>query len=192
MRYWAVGLACVGGLLMAGTPVVKSVPDPGDVVPWEKHFRAVAGVYWIERAAQSRAECGWNQYARSPVGAEGPIQVMPTTWKWWVDMKWVDPRANAYTIPECLKGQNLHMLWLRRYWTDLDRRLGAYNAGQGSILKADRYAKEIGYEGNHGWLQVLVRVTGPQNQRETQGYIDHNLAFRTAIFNDLKKINKLP
>ena len=61
MRYWAVGLACVGGLLMAGTPVVKSVPDPGDVVPWEKHFRAVAGGYGLnEQPSRERTVGGTN------------------------------------------------------------------------------------------------------------------------------------
>lgn len=155
---------------------------PGEVVPWEGHFRSVAGSNWIERAAQVQAESGWNQYAKSNVGAMGPAQVMPNTLKWWKSMGWVPAQATGYDIPAAFVGQNGHMLWLRRYWPDLDRRLAAYNAGQGSILRAQARADEIGYEGADDWLyRALPRITGKANAAQTQGYIKHNAAYRAAI-----------
>ena len=180
-----IALLLAGGIGAAPPPLASS--GPGEVVPWETSIRAVAGVYWIERAAQAQAESGWNQYARSPVGAMGPVQVMPSTLRWWKDMRWVPTSASGYDIPACFQGQNEHMLWLRRYWLDLDKRLAAYNAGQGSVLKAERYADEMGYEGDSDWLyRALPRVTGVANSKQTQGYIAHNAANRKAILAKLK------
>ena len=167
---------------LGATPPLPARLQQGEVVPWENAIRTVAGDYWVERAAQAQAESGWNQFAVSPVGAMGPVQVMPSTLKWWKDMHWVPKEATGFDIPACFAGQNGHMLWLRRYWLDLDHRLAAYNAGQGSILKADRYADEIGYEEEDAWLsKALVRVTGVANAKQTQDYIKHNEANRKSI-----------
>jgi membrane-bound lytic murein transglycosylase MltF len=171
-------------LLAFGLPVAAPVRPvwAGPVVPWEEHFRTIAGEAWIERAAQVRAESGWNQNAVSPVGAMGPAQVMPSTLKWWKTMGWVSKQSTGFDIPECLRGQNAHMLWLRRYWTDLDHRLAAYNAGQGSILRADALAREMGWESDAAWLhKALPRITGAAHSKETQGYIVRNARFRSEI-----------
>lgn len=181
-------LACS---LLALPPVAK--PGPGEVVPWETHFRAAAGPYWVERAAQSQAECGWNQFAVSPVGAMGPTQVMPSTLKWWKAMGWVPANASGFDIPAAMYGQNGHMLWLRRYWLDLDKRLAAYNAGQGSVLRAERLAREVGWPEPDAWLsKALPRITGPANSRETQGYVRRNAAYRAAIVAKLKAAGRTP
>lgn len=148
-------------------------PRPGAVVPWEAEIRAAAGPYWVERAAQVWCESGWRRYAVSPVGAMGPVQVMPKTWGWWVDLGWVPRSSNPYDLSVCFVGQDKHMLWLRRYWQELDPRLAAYNAGQGPVLKAIRRSQEVGEDARNAWLVRLPR--------ETQDYVRRNAERRAII-----------
>lgn len=173
MRWLLVCLLLLAPWLRAaGLPPAEPVA-PGHVVPWQAEIQGAAGPYWIERAAQVWCESGWRRYAVSPVGAMGPVQVMPKTLGWWKDLGWVPRESTAYDIPACFRGQNAHMLWLRRYWQELDPRLAAYNAGQGPVLRAIRRSQEAGEDAPDGWLRRLPR--------ETQDYVKRNAERRGII-----------
>jgi len=108
-------------------------------------------------------------------GAAGECQFMPKTWN------------------DCMKAQNLrnvsrfsrrhnikcaarHMRQLRVFWSSprpiLERwrlQVASYNAGQGRVLKAQTLAG-----GALLWRDIapsMVNVTGPDNSRETLGYV---------------------
>jgi hypothetical protein len=190
MRLLVIILA-LAGWLVAGP--AKALP--GEACPYEGQLRAVAGSLWVERAGQVQAESGFNPLDRSGVGAEGLVQVMPGTLAWWKGMGWVPKTATGYDIPACFQGQNGHMLWLRRYWQDLDHRLAAYNAGQGSVLRAEAYAREMGWEDPEAWLYKALpsrHGTGPLNAKQTQDYLKHNAEARATILAKLRALGRTP
>lgn len=181
MRRRLIIPACVVGLaLLAAVPR----PLPGEIVPWQGLFIAAAGPRWIDRAAQAQAESGFNPRAVSQVKgkdgqwhpcAYGLTQFTPPTWAIWGKGK--DPYDPAASID----AQHRYMLWLEaRCGGHLNPALGAYNAGLGSVQKAQRVAASLGLPGEDAWLQALPRVTG-EHARETQGYIVHNTTFRARI-----------
>ena len=79
--------------------------------------------------AVARQESGFNQAARSPVGAIGVFQLMPATAKW----LGVDP----YNVEQNIEGGIRYLSQLlTRYGNDVNRALAAYNWGPGNLAKA--------------------------------------------------------
>jgi hypothetical protein len=142
-------------------------PAPGDAVPWQPIFKTVAGTRWIDRAAQVQAESRFNAQAKSPVGAVGPAQFMPDTWKLWGKG---DPTDPAAAIP----AQHHYMLWIEaRVGGHLDPALAGYNWGLGRVLRVQRRVAALGEPGDAAWVRLCPA--------ETQGYLIHNLQNRTTI-----------
>lgn len=133
---------------------------------------------WRYFKAQAVAESGLRPGARSPAGAAGIMQIMPATYaeirrrnpavKGPVD----DPRWN---IAAGIWYDRQHY----RAWTaerSFDDRLrfmfGSYNAGRGSILRAQQAAEAAGLDGA-AWESVareLPRITG-RHAAETLAYV---------------------
>ena len=79
--------------------------------------------------AVARQESGFNQAARSPVGAIGVFQLMPATAKW----LGVDP----YNIEQNIEGGIRYLSQLlAQYGNDVNRALAAYNWGPGNLARA--------------------------------------------------------
>ena len=79
--------------------------------------------------AVARQESGFNQEARSPVGAIGVFQLMPATAKW----LGVDP----YNVEQNIEGGIRYLSQLlAQYGNDMNRALAAYNWGPGNLAKA--------------------------------------------------------
>lgn len=152
-------------------------------VPYQPLFQATAGARWVDRAAQVRAESAFNPRAISPVGARGLAQFMPATWReWCVRLGMAD--ADPFEPAPALRAQHAYMNWLEaRCGGRLDPALGAYNAGLGSIRKAQGLAAALGMAGEDAWLRALPRVTGP-HAPETQGYVARIRRYR-AEYSDL-------
>jgi soluble lytic murein transglycosylase-like protein len=142
-------------------------------VPYWGTFQAVAGPRAVDRAAQVRAESAFNPRAQSYIlrngekvpCAQGLAQFTPATWKDW-------GKGGSPWVPEdAIDAQHAYMLYLEgRCSGDWVAALGAYNAGLGSIRKAQRLAVAMGLPGNRAWLQALPGVT-KHHAAETQGYV---------------------
>ncbi len=151
-------------------------------VPFQALFRATAGPRWGDRAAQVKAESLFRPGVTAPDGGMGLAQFMPATWRWAQDMGWVPPGSSAYDPQAAIQGQHAYMLWLEaRVGGRLDPALGAYNAGLGSVRRAQALASSLGLGGQEAWLRALPRVTGPRNAAITAGYLARNRAYRREI-----------
>ena len=93
---------------------------------------ATAARYGVDRnlaLAVARQESGFNQAARSPVGAIGVFQLMPATAKW----LGVDP----YNVEQNIEGGIRYLSQLlAQYGNDVNRALAAYNWGPGNLARA--------------------------------------------------------
>lgn len=151
-------------------------------VPFEPTFRAVAGPRWVDRAAQVKAESLFRAGVTAPDGGMGLAQFMPATWSWAQAQGWVARGASAYEPTAAITAQHAYMTWLEsRTGGRLDPALGAYNAGLGSVRKAQLLAAQLGLQGQAAWLQALPRVTGERNASITRGYLTRNLRYRIEL-----------
>lgn len=171
----------LAALVMGGTIVSLAA------IPFEPMIRAQAGDRWAERAAQLKAESGWNPKAVSPVGARGLAQFMPATWEWAKTQGWVQ----AHEVPEdpaaAIRANHSYMVWLEaRTAGKWDRALGAYNAGLLNVRRALAHAERTGMTGETAWLRALPAVTG-RHAAETQGYVARCYRYR----DEFKGVNRV-
>jgi membrane-bound lytic murein transglycosylase MltF len=115
---------------------------------------------WLIIAAQAYQESRFDQSKRSPAGAVGVMQLLPTT-----------AADKAVGIPDISSLENnihagvKYLHWLREtYYLDeaispLDRVLfsfAAYNAGPGNMKRARRRAKRLGFDSNRWFGNVEI------------------------------------
>lgn len=137
-------------------------------VPFWPLFMDVASSRAVDRAAQVRQESGFNPSAVSHAGARGIAQFMPATWAHWAQGQ--DPFDAAAGI----KAQHAYMRYLEgRCGGDWIAALGAYNAGLGTVRKAQRLAEQMGMPGRRAWVQAQYAIPGRKKaySNETAGYI---------------------
>ncbi|MEE4244638.1 MAG: transglycosylase SLT domain-containing protein [Kangiellaceae bacterium] len=145
---------------------------------FSKHYFGV-GFDWRHFKAQAIAESNLNPKAKSWVGAQGIMQIMPRTFdeiqrkNKWSQANAVEPRWNIAAG-----------IWYNKrlfnYWDkgrDLSERLNfmyaSYNAGKQNILKAQRVAINSGLNPRY-WqsiASILDEVTG-KNSKETVNYVE--------------------
>jgi membrane-bound lytic murein transglycosylase MltF len=118
------------------------------------------GFDWLMVAAQGYQESKLDQSKRSPAGAVGIMQLLPTTA--------ADPKVAIQDIhltePNIHAGVRYLKLLRENYFNDgaisaLDRVLlsfGAYNAGPGNIARARAWAKKMGLDPNRWFGHVEV------------------------------------
>ena len=102
---------------------------------------------WRVFKAQAMAESNLSPDAKSGVGARGIMQLMPTTFR---EIQTRNPELSCIDHPEWNIAAGINydrFLW--RLWTEHptleDRRnfmLGSYNAGRGTLLRAQAAARE--------------------------------------------------
>ena len=136
------------------------------------------GFNWRYFKAQAVAESSLKPDARSKVGAEGIMQIMPRTFK---EIKQKNPSIKGnrkqprWSISAGIYYNRL--LWKawkadRPFQDRVNFMFGSYNAGKRNILKAQRLAKKQGLNPNV-WNSIensLLRVTG-RHSKETLGYV---------------------
>ncbi len=126
--------------------------------------------HWFK--AQGIAESGLNPKARSPVGAVGIMQIMPSTYR---DIRKKNPMLKNIGEPRwniaaaIYYDRQLYRKWRKKGDLNTGDRLqftfGSYNAGHGRMLKAfSRARKKLG-KVKH-WKQVAPFAPG-----ETRGYV---------------------
>jgi membrane-bound lytic murein transglycosylase MltF len=129
---------------------------------------------WLLMAAQAYQESGLDQSKRSPVGAIGVMQVMPTT-----------ARDKAVNIPDIENLEsNIHAgIKYNRWVVDnfyneeavnpLNRQLFAfasYNAGPGRVKSLREEAAQMGLDANR-WFNNVEAVAAKRIGRETVQYV---------------------
>jgi soluble lytic murein transglycosylase-like protein len=131
-------------------------------------------------------ESGLDTQAVSPVGARGVMQVMPATWR--EIQKALGWRGiSPHSAPHNIFGGVWYQARMARIWSGRNRGiaeaydlgLASYNAGAGTVLKAQVHC------GNAlTWTAIapcLVAVSGPANARETIDYVRRIAGWRAMM-----------
>jgi membrane-bound lytic murein transglycosylase MltF len=133
---------------------------------------------WHHFKAQAIAESGLKKDAKSRVGAVGLMQIMPTTYKEIIKRhRYIKGSGNSPKWNIAAGISYNRSIWNlfkadRPFQDRLDFTFGAYNAGKGNIIKAQKRAKRSGQNPNL-WTsieQTLPNVTG-RHSKETLGYV---------------------
>ena len=184
----AVGLA-VGGFRFPSVsvplPAVAALHPascnvPGGGHPYVKAWYAAARrqwaperqAYWCLLPAQAGAESGFRPDAISPAGARGIAQFMDGTWHEARDALGVQ---SPFVVADAIRAQAWYMERMSRVWLSprpekerLELALASYNAGAGSLIRAQRLCR-----GARDWKVVkgcLPQVTGG-SATETLAYV---------------------
>jgi len=154
---------------------------------YSKRFFGV-GFDWNYFKAQAIAESNLNPGARSHVGAQGIMQIMPRTYEEisrrskFVTGAPTDPRWN---IAAGIWYNKQHFDYWHRDRT-LEERLkfmyGSYNTGRSNLLKAQRYAIDNGLNPRRweSMQRALPPVTG-RHSRETLNYVERIFTIKEAL-----------
>lgn len=162
---------------------------------FHKYSKELFGITfdWLLFKSQAIAESRLNDNARSPVGAQGIMQIMPNTFDEikrrdaFVKGSVYDPKINirAGIWYDC----DLWKHWGRKTtFTDrVNFMFGSYNAGRGNIIDSQKYciSDPIKYGDPHSWSCIdstLHKVTGCDHSTETKDYIKRI----TLIYNTLR------
>ncbi|POP53098.1 transglycosylase SLT domain-containing protein [Zhongshania marina] len=131
-------------------------------------------------AAQIQQESAWKTDARSPVGAQGLMQIMPDTWAEEASQLGLI-NANPDEPTTNIQVGCAYMAQMLNGWTaprpPLDRiclALASYNAGFGHLLKAQKLAGNANDYASI--IAALPRVTGT-HATETRTYVKRILKF---------------
>jgi membrane-bound lytic murein transglycosylase MltF len=156
-----------------------------------KYFKKYATQYkfeWLLLVAQGYQESGLDQTTRSPVGAIGVMQVMPTTAK--------DRNVNIPNIhlvePNIHAGAKYLRFLVDQYFDDpgidnVNRHLfafAAYNGGPNRIARLRREAAGQGLDPNK-WFNNVELLAAQQIGRETVQYVSniykYYIAYRLVL-----------
>jgi len=151
------------------------------------------GFDWKVFKAQGIAESGLSPVAESRVGAKGIMQLMPTTFD---EIKSRNPELAVIDDPEWNIAAGIYydrQLW--RYWQErLDEHenkfftFASYNAGLGTIQKAQSKAKEKNLDFN-SW--IIIQQIAPEvprwRHKETIDYVAKIDSFHVLLLKPIKK-----
>lgn len=145
---------------------------------YTKHFFG-PGFDWRYFKSQAIAESNLSSDAKSQVGAKGIMQIMPKTFE---EIRYKNalikgsPLQPKWNIAAGIYyDRAIWKLWKakRPFMDKLAFMFGAYNAGKGNIIKAQKIAEKNGMNPNH-WSSIektLFKITG-KHSKETIGYVN--------------------
>jgi membrane-bound lytic murein transglycosylase MltF len=159
------------------------------------HFQreaVVFGMDWLQLMAQGFQESSLNPKAKSPYGAVGIMQVLPSTAEWLGVMNYNEIEGNIHA------GARYMARLMKRYAKvpeiSKDNRfffaLAAYNAGPGRVRKYRKRASQLGYNSNK-WFGNVERVSLRSGNLETVMYVrnilNYTMAYKSAYEQSLRR-----
>ena len=192
-------LAAIVNLACAGVGRAQSaVPDRYDDA-FRKYTKRYfgPGFDWRLFKAQGMTESNLNPNAKSWVGARGVMQLMPSTF---ADIRSKNPEIGPINNPEWNIAAGIYynrQLW--QQWADKaageDRHefmLGSYNAGRGTILRAQKVAAGKSLD-ERIWLSI--RHVAPEvpgwRHKETLSYVQR-IQFSLERMDNQGRVGKKP
>ncbi|QST27738.1 transglycosylase SLT domain-containing protein [Escherichia albertii] len=184
--YQLLGVVVAAWLLWCGgffgTAHAAELPTAAN--PWRAELMRNARAVWgmdapvADFAGQFQQESGWNPAARSPVGAQGMAQFMPTTADWisqqFPELRSREPFNPSWAIRALV--QYDQWLWQRVAGRDGCQRmaftLSAYNGGLGWVNRDKKLATQRGLDAAV-WFDAVATVNAGRsaaNWRENRGY----------------------
>jgi membrane-bound lytic murein transglycosylase F len=154
------------------------------VTKYDKYFSKYSkrffgpGFDWHYFKSQAIAESNLNADAKSRVGAVGIMQIMPSTYQEILHknptLKGTRAQPRWNIAAGIFYDRTIWNLWIteRPLQDRLNFMFGSYNAGKGSILKAQKIARRKGLNENL-WESIevtLYQATGIRS-KETIGYV---------------------
>jgi len=150
------------------------------------------GIDWLRLMAQGFQESTLNNDARSPYGAVGIMQLLPSTAKWLGVPDYTEVERNIHA------GAKYMARLMKRYAKvpEITREnrfffaLAAYNAGPGRVRKYRKRAPKLGYDSNK-WIGNVERVALRSGNLETVMYVrnilNYTMAYKTAYEQSLRR-----
>lgn len=185
---WLLALAVFILMVAFGFAVSLSPANAAEPPAAAKPYRAevirTARAVWgmdapvADFAGQFQQESGWNPAARSPVGAQGMAQFMPSTADWisqqFPALREREPFNPSWAIRALV--QYDQWLWQRVAAADGCQRmaftLSAYNGGLGWVNRDKKLATQRGLDAGV-WFDAVATVNAGRsaaNWRENRGY----------------------
>lgn len=179
MRYQYACLLCALNFLPA-----DAVEPPRVSLPWRNELIRTAREIWglnapiADFAGQLHQESGWDPSARSPAGAQGMAQFMPTTATWisqiYPELRENKPFNPAWAIRALV--QYDHQVWksvsAKNNCQRMAFTLSAYNGGPGWVNRDKKLASKKGLDAAI-WFEHVERVNAGRsaaNWRENRHY----------------------
>ena len=153
---------------------------------------AAFGLDWLQLMAQGFQESSLNPKAKSPYGAVGIMQLLPSTAEWLGVKNYNEIDGNIHA------GAKYMARLMKRYAKvpeiSEDNRfffaLAAYNAGPGRVRKYRKRAPKLGYD-PYQWFGNVERVSLRSGNLETFMYVrnilNYTLAYKTAYAQSLRR-----
>jgi membrane-bound lytic murein transglycosylase MltF len=182
-KRWLLGAILIITLLLL-TPVTYAFDRYNRVVKYDRYFSKYSkryfgpGFNWHYFKAQAIAESRLQSDAESGVGAMGIMQIMPATFEEILQknpsIKGTRKQPRWNIAAGIYYDRTIWKMWTadRPFQDRINFMFGSYNAGKGSILRAQKIANAQKLNPNL-WQSIevtLSQVTGKRS-KETIGYI---------------------
>ncbi len=155
--------------------------------PLFKKYGEMYGVDWMLVEAQAFQESGLNPGVRSPAGAVGLMQLLPSTAEWMGFKEYSSPENNVHAGVKYLK-YLMDQYYPEDEYSATERlrfALATYNAGPGNMQKSVKKSEELGYDPTK-WFDNVEMGTMRQVGLEPVHYVRNiNKYYLSFLISDI-------